>query len=402
MTYLSSSELSARWHISPRRIILLARDGRIPGAKKLGKSWIFPEDAKKPEDGRLKEEKLKEKAADQRPFRFPIYSNSPAESFFPPLTDSELRIREVELLFAECRFDEASEALGDLPDADPDIYIRIIGLYYRCFLCALDINRHRLNESIAALRKLLLKDFPYNREMRFVLQALDSFLGANQFLLKEFSVSPNYHCHPSAVPYMMCASTLALCTKMTKGPLDTDLSIYELCVNDLENRGFFYEAQAMHFYLSDVYFFKGDNEAVKAHLKAGLRLGEKHRLLFTPAAYYTYNDNIYETFRQEFSPEFREEIINCGKDIRRRYNTLIRQMKTDDFFTIITSNEYPYFAYASQELTNREVAALLHVSESTVAKRYSMLYEKYGLKNKAELRARYSDAYNCSYFEKGD
>ena len=50
MEYISSAEASARWGISPRQVQRLAAAGRIPGAKKIGGSWIFPAGEVKPGD----------------------------------------------------------------------------------------------------------------------------------------------------------------------------------------------------------------------------------------------------------------------------------------------------------------------------------------------------------------
>ena len=49
MEYISTKEASKKWGISPIRITLLANEGRIPGAYRLGKSWLIPATATKPE-----------------------------------------------------------------------------------------------------------------------------------------------------------------------------------------------------------------------------------------------------------------------------------------------------------------------------------------------------------------
>ena len=54
MDYLSIKQLSEKWGISKRRIQTLCSTGRIPGAKKVGYSWIIPDDAEKPVDARIK------------------------------------------------------------------------------------------------------------------------------------------------------------------------------------------------------------------------------------------------------------------------------------------------------------------------------------------------------------
>ncbi|MDR7810562.1 DNA-binding protein [Lacrimispora sp.] len=57
MEYLTTTEISRIWCISSRRIGVLCTEGRIDGAIKKGKMWLLPEDAKKPADGRYKNNK---------------------------------------------------------------------------------------------------------------------------------------------------------------------------------------------------------------------------------------------------------------------------------------------------------------------------------------------------------
>ncbi len=47
-------ELAGEWGISERTITDLCKDGKIPGAEKIGKSWQIPDDAEKPDDARVK------------------------------------------------------------------------------------------------------------------------------------------------------------------------------------------------------------------------------------------------------------------------------------------------------------------------------------------------------------
>ena len=54
MDYLSIKQLSEKWGISKRRIQTLCSTDRIPGAKKVGDSWIIPDNAEKPVDARIK------------------------------------------------------------------------------------------------------------------------------------------------------------------------------------------------------------------------------------------------------------------------------------------------------------------------------------------------------------
>lgn len=54
MDYISIKQLSEKWGISTRRIQILCRDERIPGAMRIANTWAVPADAEKPNDARVK------------------------------------------------------------------------------------------------------------------------------------------------------------------------------------------------------------------------------------------------------------------------------------------------------------------------------------------------------------
>ena len=54
MKYISIKETSEKWGISTRRIQILCKQDRIPGAFHVGNSWAIPENAEKPGDARIK------------------------------------------------------------------------------------------------------------------------------------------------------------------------------------------------------------------------------------------------------------------------------------------------------------------------------------------------------------
>ena len=52
--FMTTKEASEKWDITERRINVLCKEGRIPGAYKENKRWVIPGDAVKPADKRLK------------------------------------------------------------------------------------------------------------------------------------------------------------------------------------------------------------------------------------------------------------------------------------------------------------------------------------------------------------
>lgn len=52
MEYLTTKEIAEVWNVSPRRVQILCKEGRVKGAIIKGKMWLIPSDAKKPVDPR--------------------------------------------------------------------------------------------------------------------------------------------------------------------------------------------------------------------------------------------------------------------------------------------------------------------------------------------------------------
>jgi len=55
MEYKNISYFATKWKIKERRIRILCAEGRIHGAKKVGKNWLIPEDSQKPIDKRYRQ-----------------------------------------------------------------------------------------------------------------------------------------------------------------------------------------------------------------------------------------------------------------------------------------------------------------------------------------------------------
>ena len=54
MEYMSIRQAAEKWNLSTRRIQVLCVTNRIPGAIKIGYSWVIPSKAEKPKDARIR------------------------------------------------------------------------------------------------------------------------------------------------------------------------------------------------------------------------------------------------------------------------------------------------------------------------------------------------------------
>ena len=54
MEYMSITQAAEKWGITQRRIQVLCKEERIPGAIHIGYVWAIPADAEKPKDARVR------------------------------------------------------------------------------------------------------------------------------------------------------------------------------------------------------------------------------------------------------------------------------------------------------------------------------------------------------------
>ena len=52
LQYITAKEAAKKWNISQRRVSILCAENRIPNVATLGKMWLIPRNAEKPEDAR--------------------------------------------------------------------------------------------------------------------------------------------------------------------------------------------------------------------------------------------------------------------------------------------------------------------------------------------------------------
>lgn len=88
---MTCREKAGEWGISERLVRSLCNDKRIPGAVKVGKSWQIPEDAKKPEDGRITSGAYSRKNRKALPIGISDYIRAQSEYYY---VDKTLLIKE--------------------------------------------------------------------------------------------------------------------------------------------------------------------------------------------------------------------------------------------------------------------------------------------------------------------
>lgn len=86
-------EMASIWNVTERTVTTFCKTGKIPGAKKVGKSWQIPDDAEKPVDGRISSGRYIKKSTELKalPIGISDYVRAQSEYYY---VDKTLLIKE--------------------------------------------------------------------------------------------------------------------------------------------------------------------------------------------------------------------------------------------------------------------------------------------------------------------
>jgi len=381
MKYLSAKEVSIKWNIDQSLVLRLLRDGRIDGAIKIGNSWAIPIDANKPIDKRTK----KAKEIKEEPFfRFPLYINYDENSYNPPLTDEERKLRTAQIYFYEGDLNKSKDLLEELLNQSKNRYLCIACLYHLSVIYKLQ-NSERLNEILFKFNATLSEDFPYKNEMMLFKYFYDMDNTNYKSLLEEFYLDPNYSYHESCFAFLNILNLMPIqngdFTLMSKLRFDTQ----ELLCQQMEKDGYYMEAQKLHFLLLVIYQLQNNEERMLFHTKKAIELGYSHNLYLYIGYYHRLYPEIIDAVLKDYPQDLLNK-VHCISDL------MIKSDKENAFsnsnpsyIALLSSSELKFAFLVNQGYSNKEIADKLGISEKLVSKRYTEIYDKLNVKNKQEL-----------------
>ncbi|HBL41330.1 MAG TPA: hypothetical protein DDY98_07115 [Ruminococcaceae bacterium] len=390
MIFLSSKETAEKWGIDQSRVLQLARDGRIEGARLFGRKWMIPENAEKPADGRRKGES----AMPKDDFRFPLFVNFKESDYFPPLSNDESRLRQAQLAFQECRFEEAEKLLCSVYHNTENRYVRLSAMYHLLYVYIYS-NSPSYDRILSEMLSELITDFPHRNEMMLMRYGFDADNMLYQSILDEFFVSPEYIYHPSAYYTAILVSIIPIQNGDFALMKSLRYETYELLCQQMEYNGCFLEAQKLHYLLSVVYQLKNESQKMKQHIKCGLDIALRYRLYFSPALYAGWYPRQTKKVLKDYPADFAKKIINTANTMRQNPQGFEKARHIATYINFLSGKELEYAYLANQGYTNREIAKMHKVSEKNISKIYGEIYEKLKVHSKKEL----IDLINSTYIK---
>lgn len=384
MEYITTKEASTKWGISTTRITILANEGRIPGAHRLGKSWLIPANATKPPERKANHSGLARK--DTPSFSFPLYHFRPDWSY---IKETQLSKQQQQLLLAEtavleCRFADAYPLLEAILHA-PDDIVTEIGCLWHAGICCIALNKPAdFSKIYLRLQMLLAKDFPNRDDLVIILDTLKTYVDTID------SMATNNACntsiHDQCLPMISLQNGYAILTKEIMNPGTADTNLLELNLRFLQNTSAVIVIEMLHFHLLGIYYLRQDMVAAEKHAKLAIQMAFENMYYFPLVTYYRYFSAFLSPILSQYPKEFQNHCHQLISQYEKNFADFLSSLNEYEVFSKLTDADYPYVFAVLMDLPNTLIADKLGVSQRTVNRKIEMICEKLGVSHKKDLK----------------
>lgn len=369
--------------MSRSRILILAKSGRLKGAHRVGKVWVFPADIEKPVDMRTTAGKAN---PDEGYFRFPLYlyNGYTEQQIETQLTRDERELYYAQKSFLNEDYSGAYLTLRRLSSEASQIPVRAGAMFYLCRTCIALHNHREYVETYEKLKTLVSGDIPYARELTLMMYELDTYTKGVKFYIDNYHLDMSTPYHISMHNYLVVITAFSRLMANLDGKLEYDTAPYELMCMRMEDEKNYYTAMKLHMYIGAM-GIKCCHENSAAHLKRGLKLAVEHGGLMEISYFYHYIPMAIDDVLEDDDMKDARKIVGLCTEYYELMQEQIGYMNKKSTMLELNQKDLMYVYLARMGYSTKETADYLKRSVSTVSKHYSELYERTGAKNKKEL-----------------
>lgn len=383
MEYISTKEASKKWGISTSRITLLANEDRIPGAYRLGKSWLIPADADKPKP--LKPNRTGVLRKKEEVFSFPLYHFRPDWNHVKNTRHirQEQQLLQAETAVMECRFADAYPILLSILQSPKDIVIEIGALWNAAICCIALNNTEHFSKLYLRLQTLLSQDFPNRDDLTVLLDILKTYIVTMGTAANDKGC--NIDIHEQGLPLSCLQNGYAILSKEAMKPGSADTTLMELNLRYLNTTSAIAAVEMMHCHLLGIYYLRQDMEKTEKHAKAVVKIAFENKLYFPLVTYYRYFTPILSSIVAQYPEDFQILCNDLASQYEANFAAFISALNGSSLLSKITNAEYPYVFAVLNDLPTGVIAQKIGVSKQTANRRLKKIYDKFGVASKKEL-----------------
>ncbi len=387
MEYITTKEASAKWGISTIRITVLANEGRIPGAQQLGRRWLIPATATKPQElkpNRTNSAKKKDKAEDD--FFFPLYHFRSDWIYIKEneLTEQQQRLLSAESAVLECRFDDAYQMLEDIMQAPDDINTEI-GCLWNAGICCVALNRPEdYSKIFLRLQMILSNDIPHRDDLMAILDSLKTYTQTLSTVANEYIY--NTDAHELCLPLECLLAGYSQLSKEAIKPHSTDANLLELNLRLIKNTGAVIVAEFLHLYMVGIYYLQNDMSKAEKHAKIAIRIAYENKYYLPLATYYQYFAPVLAPILKEFPEDFQNHCIELVSSYEDNSNAFFSIVDEYSAVLKLKDTDFPYIYAVIMNLSNNEIAERMGISTRTVKRKLETILKTLNVSSKKELK----------------
>lgn len=386
MEYITTKEASAKWGISTIRITVLANEGRIPGAQRLGRSWLIPAAATKPQEYKPNRSGSAKKKAKDNNFSFPLYHFRPDWIYIKKeqLSDQQQQLLLAESAVMECRFADAYPILEDILRT-PDDIVTETGALWNAGICCIGLNKpNEFSKIFLRLQLLLSEEFPNRNDLAIVLDILNTYTETIDSSAQ--SSVCNTDVHEQCLPLACLQNSYRLLTKEVMNPGACDTASLELNLRFLKNTGSLVVAEMLHLHLLGIYFLRHDISSAEKHAKQAVQIAFENKYYFPLATYNRYASTVLSPILEQYPKEFQDHCNKLFLQYEENFSAFYSSIDEDNILPRLNHVDFPYLYAVLMNLPNEVIAERMNVSTRTVKRRLEAIFQILGVTNKKELK----------------
>jgi len=386
MNYYSTTEAAKKWEISPRRVALLAAQGRIAGAVLKGNSWLIPDNAQKPEDQRKKSAKASPAKGPSEQYFFPhilccVHSEDQVNSF----SEDERAAYRLCLIYETGDFNKTREVAESLLTSD-NLYVRLCALYHLSAVC-LYLSDFAAKDQYSVLFRTAIHNVQDHKpELKRLLMAYIAEFESSSLFASEMEHTPNLESYsPDFLPLIAAHTMFAEMYKFGIDGTVPDIAFHEIVCRMTDAQGYFYCAMLQHLYLFFYYSSVQDEENTNRHLSRSIELALEHNTLFTLSCYIAHNAEFINQLQENYSAQFVAQVKNLAQIFIKSRNDYAEYQGTRSLLSALKEEDYELISLCGNHYSIEKMAEKFGLSQSGMKKRLAALYRKLGVRSKSEM-----------------
>ncbi|MBE6584051.1 MAG: helix-turn-helix domain-containing protein [Ruminococcaceae bacterium] len=404
MNYITVKEAADKWGVSTRRVQFLCSQNRIKGANRLGKSWLIPESAVLP-NAKRKDETPTLPMPRKSPFldMTNLYNKAGCADECAEMLINQPEAHalfEAQIAFRRGEIDKVYERARYFLQAHSGFYAILGGgmLLAQCAIWRGDLFLWK--EAKKHICEAPCKD-EHDRELvSLAIAIIDSSIYDNKdypewFKMGNFEALPG-DAHPAAkvfyVKYLYMAA-YAIATKQFKLEGVEGLALMRMLPNSIEpmiSQAVIDKTVIPEMYLrmscAVAYYYSGMKDKAIVHIDKAVKLAISDGMYGFLAEYVRHFDELLEqriALQDENAAIAVKGLYNIYSVGWARLSAQVREKV--DVAGRLDAAERQIVKLCAFGYTNREIAAMLYTSESTVSHAITRILNKTGLMNKKEF-----------------